>query len=208
MLFFIEYQLIKLIIYNQGYDPSLNTWKYCSSMKIAISSPSIAVLNGLLYVIGGSFFDQEDVIDLVQVYNPLSDTWSELATLLNPRSGAGACALNGKIYVLGGRDSFGELDLVEVYDVNLDKWESCTSMIEKRYKPGVCVSNNQLYACGGQKSIGNYNESIEAFNFDTKQWTVISSMTTGRSNLSCATLRLKNPMIENADEINKNNTSF
>jgi len=177
-------------------------------MKIAISSPSTAVLNGLLYVIGGSFFDQEDVIDLVQVYYPSSDTWKELSTLLNPRSGAGACALNEKIYVLGGRDSFGELDLAEVYDIASDKWETVPPMIEKRYKPGVCVSNNQLYACGGQKSIGNYNESIECFSFDTQQWSIISSMTTGRSNLSCATLRLKNPMIENADEINKNNTSF
>jgi influenza virus NS1A-binding protein len=177
-------------------------------MKIAISSPSTAVLNGILYVIGGSFFDQEDVIDLVQAYNPSFDSWQELATLLNPRSGAGALALNGKIYALGGKDSFGELDLVEVYDVHLDKWESVPSMIEKRYKPGVCVSSNQLYACGGQKSSGNYNESIECFNFNTKQWSLISSMTTGRSNLSCATLRLKNPMIENADEINKNNTSF
>jgi influenza virus NS1A-binding protein len=183
-------------------------------MKMAISSPAVCSLSGFLYVIGGSFFNQEDVIDLVQVYTPSSDTWKEIATLLQPRSGAGACALNGKIYALGGRDSFGELDQVECLDVasnsSGNKWQMCPAMIEKRYKPGVSILNNQLYACGGQKSTGNYNDSIEAFNFDTQQWTIISYMTTGRSNLSCATLKLKNPMIENADEINneKNNTSF
>ena len=47
-------------------------------MKIAISSPAVCSLSGLLYVIGGSFFDHEDVIDLVQVYNPSLDTWKEI----------------------------------------------------------------------------------------------------------------------------------
>ena len=177
-------------------------------MKIAISSPAVCSLSGLLYVIGGSFFDHEDVIDLVQVYNPSLDTWKEIESLLIPRSGAGACALNGRIYVLGGRDSFGELDQVECYDISEEKWEMCPSMIEKRHKPGISVLNNLVYACGGQKSVGNYNDSIEAFSFVTKQWSIISYMTTGRSYLSCATLKLANPMIENSDEINKNNTSF
>lgn len=43
----------------EKYDPFLNAWKYCSSMKIAISSPGVTTLNGLLYVIGGSILDGE-----------------------------------------------------------------------------------------------------------------------------------------------------
>jgi N-acetylneuraminic acid mutarotase len=191
----------------ERYDPTLNNWKYCSPMKIAISSPAVCSLSGLLFVIGGSFFDNDDVIDLVQVYNPASDCWKELAPMITPRCGAGACALNDKVYVMGGYCT-SELNVMEVYDSIFDKWDTCPPMLEKRQKPGVALLNNLIYVCGGRKSPGNYHDSIEAFSVDTQQWSIISWMSSGRSFLSCATLKLPNPMVDCVNEIIKDNTSF
>ena len=121
----------------ERYDPLLNSWKYCSAMQIAVSSPGVCNLNGLLYVIGGSVLDGE-VTNLVQVYNPSHDEWKYLKSMEGARTGCGSCAFNSKIYALGGWESSNEsLNLVESYDPKTDTWESCPTMISCRHKPGT-----------------------------------------------------------------------
>lgn len=103
---------------------------------MAISSPGVCSLNGLLYVIGGSVLDGE-VTNQVQVYNPSFDEWKFVKSMENARTGCGSCAFNSKIYALGGWESSNEsLNLVESYDPETNTWESCPNMISCRHKPG------------------------------------------------------------------------
>jgi N-acetylneuraminic acid mutarotase len=146
-------------------------------------------------VIGGTFIDDEDVVDTVQVYNPSTDQWKELSPMLMPRSGCGSCAFNNQIYVLGGFCAI-ELNHFECYDVDLDRWKTMPSMLEARYKPGVAVLNNLIYACGGRKAENSYCDSIEAFSLQDQQWSIVTFMSKARGWLSCAALRVQNPSIE------------
>lgn len=189
----------------ERYDPLLNAWKYCAQMKIAISSPAVCSLNGLLYVTGGTI-DDYDLVDLILCYNPASDTWKELATMPIPRTGCVSCALNGLIYVIGGMSSLTECsNRVDYYDPSLDKWFTCKSMIENRSKPAAAVLNNRIYVCGGEEAFNLYHDSIECYDSAVNEWHTVAVMTSGRSYLSCATLRLQNPLLENHNLSNVNN---
>ncbi len=55
---------------------------------------------------------------------------------------------------------------------------------------------NKIYVCGGEALFNCYHDSIEAFDVAKEQWSLITLMNSGRSWLSCTTLRLQNPLIE------------
>ena len=52
-----------------------------------------AVLNGLLYAVGG--FDCENRLRTVECYCPIKDRWKFVSSMHTPRSGAGVVSLNG-----------------------------------------------------------------------------------------------------------------
>ena len=193
----------------ERYDPALNSWKYCPPMKYAVSNPGVCALNGHLYVIGGYIYNEEsechNVTDLFQVFNPNTNKWKELKQLRSARSGSSACAFNSKLYCIGGWESSSTfLNLVDCYDPMLDKWETCPSMISMRYKPGVSILNNRIYICGGETLFNYYHDSIEAYNVEQRQWYFVTTMSSGRSWLSCTTMRLQNPL--SSDEANEEHT--
>ncbi len=139
---------------------------------------------------------------------PNSDTWTELARLKTARSGCGTCAVNSQIYLIGGWQSSSTfLNMVECYDPNLERWETCPSMISMRHKPGVAVLNNRIYVCGGETLFNYYHDSIEAFDLGNRQWTFVTLMNSGRSWLSCATLRLQSPLYDECNETDASKAS-
>lgn len=68
---------------------------------------------------------------------------------------------------------------------------------------------SKIYVCGGEALFNCYHDSIEAFDIGKQQWYLITLMNSGRSWLSCATLRLQNPLVDSANDgnnesVNKN----
>jgi len=76
-----------------------------------------------------------------------------------------------------------------------------------RHKPGVAVLNNRIYVCGGETLFNYYHDSIEAFDLGNRQWTFITLMNSGRSWLSCATLRLQSPLYDDCNETDASKVS-
>lgn len=108
------------------YNPHTNTWQFTESVKMAVTSPAVVALDGLLYVtgrkrgqvfiegcavfrfynvcpalVGGAVLEDGDGTDLAQVYNPKTAAWTEVAPMQIARSGSAACTLKGKLYVIG-----------------------------------------------------------------------------------------------------------
>ncbi len=202
---FILYQLgkrgSKRISSIERYDPLLNVWKYCTPMKKPIASPVVCSLNGRLYLIGEAVIDVasgEEPYNTFQCYNPVTDTWKELTPMPLPRVGSGICSFNEFIYVIGGMDTetSSVSDRVEYYNPVEDKWYPCNNMIKKRHRPGISVLNNRIYACGGDEGSNVYHSSCECYNSSTNEWEICTNMTEARSWLSCATLRLQNPLLD------------
>jgi hypothetical protein len=82
----------------------------------------------------------------------------------------------------------------------MNEWATLPNMISLRYKPGVAVLSNRIYVCGGETLFSYYHDSIEAYNVEEKQWYFVTIMNSGRSWLSCTTLILQNPLIDDTNE--------
>src|SRR5437667_6430224 len=79
---------------------------------------AVAVLNGKIYVLGGSARGRDDQ-QLVEEYDPATDRWRERAPMPRGLSHAGVVGMNGKIYVAGGftrNVHMGALDVAFEYD--------------------------------------------------------------------------------------------
>ena len=66
------------------YDPMTNTWAPRADMPTPRARPSISVVNGKIYVIGGWNFKggigevrNIQTLSVVEMYNPVTDTWTE-----------------------------------------------------------------------------------------------------------------------------------
>jgi len=97
----------------EAYDPSTDTWTTKARAPGPRYQDAGAVLNGLLYVVGGG--TGTDYLSLLEVYNPRTDTWREANGQPTARGFLGAAALGGKLYALGGRTLDGYVATDEVY---------------------------------------------------------------------------------------------
>ncbi|KAI4888105.1 hypothetical protein NFI96_021830 [Prochilodus magdalenae] len=174
------------------YNPHTNTWQFVESVKMAVTSPAVVALDGLLYVTGGAVLEDGDGTDLAQVYNPKTHMWTEVAPMQIARSGSAACTLKGKIYVIGGWHASTEnTDKVECYDPKSNKWTMCAPMKERRYRPGVAVVDGKIYVLGGEEGWDRYHDTIERYCEETDTWEIVGEMPTSRSWLSCVSLQLR-----------------
>uniref|UniRef100_A0A8D2PVP9 Kelch like family member 18 n=1 Tax=Zosterops lateralis melanops TaxID=1220523 RepID=A0A8D2PVP9_ZOSLA len=129
------------------FDPIANRWEKCQPMGTARSRVGVAVLNGLLYAIGG--YDGQLRLSTVEVYNPDTDSWSKVESMNSKRSAMGTVVLDGQIYVCGGYDGNSSLNSVESYSPETNKWTAVTPMSSNRSAAGVTVFEGRIYVSGG-----------------------------------------------------------
>ena len=86
-----------------AYDPGTDAWTRLPDLPHARSQPSVAVVNGKVYAIGG-WGDTSDPDPTVDVFDPATNSWSTVAGAVNPapRAAAGTAVVNGKVYLVGG----------------------------------------------------------------------------------------------------------
>ncbi|XP_014396008.1 PREDICTED: kelch-like protein 18 isoform X1 [Myotis brandtii] len=137
------------------FDPLANRWEKCHPMTTARSRVGVAVVNGLLYAIGG--YDGQLRLSTVEVYNPETDTWARAGSMNSKRSAMGTVVLDGQIYVCGGYDGNSSLNSVETYSPETDKWTVVTPMSSSRSAAGVTVFEGRIYVSGGHDGLQIFN---------------------------------------------------
>lgn len=70
------------------FDPIANRWEKCHPMTTARSRVGVAVVNGLLYAIGG--YDGQLRLSTVEAYNPETDTWTRVGSMNSKRRYSGS----------------------------------------------------------------------------------------------------------------------
>lgn len=71
----------------ERYDPSLDTWTLVAELSVCRNSVSIAVMDGVLYAIGG--IDGSENLKSVEVYRPSDGVWSFIADMHLCRKNSG-----------------------------------------------------------------------------------------------------------------------
>jgi len=155
------------------YDINSNSWIMGSSRPISAQAPSMATINGYIYVIGGNA--NNGATGEVDMYNPTNDSWT---TINNPKPtpcfGSLALVYNNEIYLFGGRDKNGNnLRTIEVYNPSTNSWSSKNPMKnQSHYLGSGGVINNKIYVIGGQLCTSQY--CIEEYDPITDDWKAVS----------------------------------
>jgi N-acetylneuraminic acid mutarotase len=168
----------------EAYDPATNTWSTKAPMPTPRDGLAVAVVNGILYAIGGDVSVFGAALNKVEAYDPVTNTWTTKTPLPIARAWISAGVLANKIYIAGGRtggNSGPQVSLVQVYDPVTNAWTNAPPMLSARWGMGVAAANGMLY------TVGNYTRA-EAFNPATNSWFISIPMPTGRDFLGLATV--------------------
>ena len=173
-------------------------WTQKANMPTVRSSFSTCVVDGKIFVIGGSLrLEMDEYGDLslstVEMYDPETDTWEGKANMPTVRSNVSVSVVDGKIYAIGGSKTkkyqvprgFGheseELPTVEMYDPATDTWTQKVDMPTPR-KTKTCVVDGKIYAIGGWLTTNEQSqlETVEVYDPATDTWAKAQSMNHAR----------------------------
>jgi len=162
-------------------------WSMKTPMPTARHAPGVAIVNDIIYVIGGSLSNSPSTLNVstVEAYDPLTNTWSTKASMSVPRAELGVGVVNGKIYAIGGYNS-SAVNVVEEYDPNTNTWLTKAPMPTTRSLICVGVINNKIYVVGGWP--GDVS-TLEEYDPSTNTWSTKAPCSTGRNQInSCVIL--------------------
>lgn len=157
----------------EKYDPSTNTWSNCAPLNQGRLGAGVAVINDLIFVVGGASQTQntQTTLDTVECYDQKTGCWSYVASMETSRKHLGCASYDSKLYAVGGRSGSSELDTVECYCPKTDTWESLPRMSEKRSGIGLVQLEGILYAVGGHNGDAKL-KLVEAYDPCRKLWTI------------------------------------
>ena len=135
------------------YDPIADSWSRKAPMPTPRHGLAAAVLDGKIYVAGGS--NGSAPSDALEVYDPAKDSWTRLAPPMpTPRVFLAAAALDGKIYAMGGSPDCcgnGRTNAVEIYDTKAapPSWSHAASLPVALQSSAGAAANGKIYVLGG-----------------------------------------------------------
>jgi len=149
-------------------------------MPIERQELASAVLNGLIYVIGG-YDGAGQSTSSVFVYNPQSNSWSTAASLPIVNNHGAAAVANGRLFAFGGLSN-----RVFVYSPAGNSWSEVASMnFEHGNTAAVGVINNRIYVAGGT---GGTQREVEVYDTVANTWTPLAPMNVGRNHCAGGTI--------------------
>jgi N-acetylneuraminic acid mutarotase len=134
----------------ESFDPATGAWDSLASMNEPRSVAAAEVINGRLYVVGGSDLKRgKPYLNVLEEYNPSTDQWVRKASMRVKRDGPGAAVLDGKLYVFGGAQGRLYKSSMEIYDPATDSWTDGPSMNIARFCPAVGIVDGKIVVAGG-----------------------------------------------------------
>ena len=159
-----------------------------SSMPTPRSRHAVAVVDGMIYAMGGSAGSR---LSVVERYDPRSDSWTTVSSMQNARQ-TSAATTAGDVYAIGGNDGSGSVSTVERISTAIED-PSVTL-------DGTTISYNGMLGSGDTK-IDTVSVAPGSYSGD------VSAANSGRMDVSMTwteTTRSKDPSIS----INGNSVSY
>ncbi|KAJ8390418.1 hypothetical protein AAFF_G00108120 [Aldrovandia affinis] len=158
----------------ERFDSFSQYWTTVSSLHQARSGLGVAVLEGMIYVVGGE--KDSMIFDCTERYDPVTKQWAAVASLNFPRCGVGVCPCHGALYALGGWVGSEIGKTMERYDPAENKWEIIGSMAVPRYYFGCCELQGFIYVIGGISDEGMELRSAEVYDPISRRWSALPVM--------------------------------
>lgn len=167
----------------EEFDPQTNRWRFVAPLPEPLHHSAAAVVDDIIYVIGGYRTLAFDPTDAVYRYDPRSDLWTRVASLPLPRGALAAAVISGRIFAVGGNPGGNTLTM---YDPLMDRWTTLAPMPTAREHLAAAASGGKLYVAGGRQP--RNVAAMEAYDPATDRWSTLPSLPTARSGLAAALL--------------------
>ena len=167
----------------EEYDPATDTWATKSEMPTARLCHHASVVDGKIYVIGGSDAstpDDQSHVWTVEVYDPATDTWIQQGVMPASRASGFSSVLDGKIYLIGG---YGGPQRVEEYDPATGTWTTKSEMPSARRSLSTSALDGKIYAIGGYvPGVSGHPgvATVEVYDPATDSWATAPDMPSAR----------------------------
>uniref|UniRef100_A0A3P8VRX6 Intracisternal A particle-promoted polypeptide n=1 Tax=Cynoglossus semilaevis TaxID=244447 RepID=A0A3P8VRX6_CYNSE len=164
----------------ERFDTFNQYWTTVSSLHQARSGVGVAVLEGMIYVVGGE--KDSMIFDCTERYDPVTKQWAAVASLNYPRCGVGVCPCHGALYALGSylssfiflRETFRHIHYNVVWSVYVRIYN--------------CFSPGFIYVIGGISDEGMELRSAEVYDPMSRRWSALPVMVTRRAYVGVACL--------------------
>lgn len=158
----------------EQYSPAKDSWRELAPMSTKRRGVGVAILNGLLYAVGGS--DGVQALRSAECYDARTNTWSSISDLNEERSSVAAAVIGDFLYAVGGYDGIMScLRSVERYNPGTNTWTYIAEMNIARSMTAVGVLNEQLYVIGGYDGASDLS-SCEMYSPESDSWVMIEEM--------------------------------
>ncbi len=127
---------------------------------------SACVVDGKIYVLGGTTAGGLNDLAYNLVYDPSIDSWEEKEPMPTARGFLTTAVVDGIIYAIGGGYPNAK-NKVEAYDPVTNSWTTKANMLDNRLGMKAAVVDGMIYIIGG-----NYNQrNCQAYDPVTNTWT-------------------------------------
>ncbi|KYO40367.1 kelch-like protein 30 isoform X1 [Alligator mississippiensis] len=149
-------------------------WKPIAPMLKSRTNHSSAVLNGEIYVIGGTTMDVVEV----ECYDPYNNSWSSISPALKYVSNFTAAGCLGKLYLIGSCAVKYNALTLQCYNPVIDVWNVITSPFIPKYlsAPRCASLHGVIYL------IGDNTKKVYVYDPDANIWQKVQLLHTLHEN--------------------------
>ncbi|KFQ71960.1 Kelch-like 30, partial [Phaethon lepturus] len=154
--------------------PKDGAWKPIASMLRARTNHTSAVLNGEIYVIGGTTVDAVEV----ERYDPYNKSWCAISPALKYVSNFAAASCLGKLYLVGSCAVKYNALTLQCYNPVQDLWSVITSPFIPKYlsAPRCATLHGLIYL------IGDNTKKVHVYNPEANIWQKVQLLHTLHEN--------------------------
>ena len=165
------------------YDPAAKAWTALPPLPEPRSSFDAAVLDDVIYVVGGWSMQGEEghhwhttawKLDLKQA----TPSWSPVPEPHFQRRALATAAYEGKLYAIGGmQEEGGPTRRVDVFDPQTGKWTQGPDILGDEGMTGFGAS---AFATGGDLYVSTIKGTLQRLSKDGSQWEMVGKTPTAR----------------------------
>ncbi|MFA5364634.1 MAG: hypothetical protein WC325_05570 [Candidatus Bathyarchaeia archaeon] len=166
----------------QVYDHSTDSWSTKCQMSCNRSSLDAHVVNGKIYLIGGSVPYGPDnphqyrAVNITEIYDPAANRWTVGAPMPNIAKGYVSAAIDNKIYII--------TDQTQIYDCQTDTWSTGLPCLYVPLHGGAVATSGVLapkrvYVFGGAPDGSSSYRYTQVYNPETGSWSLAAFMPVG-----------------------------
>lgn len=148
------------------FDPTNLTITKGPDMLRARCQSTLAVIKGILYVIGGDVHQSERTVGTVERYCEHGGLWVNVTEFPKRREGCAICAVDSMIYVFGGYEGRTNFNDWDAYNVDTNRWLSEDDAIDSEsldpphsrviFPTGNCVARNSMNVLCGAVAVATF----------------------------------------------------